>query len=129
MVEGAAADEDTASRQLGYEARQPPPPPGRRFPSPVSRGNDIPAALAAYGIGRLIDLPAGYLSAGQKRRVALARLLLAPRPIWLLDEPLIALDTAAQDLVVAHMAAHTAAPAARSSSPRTSRLRRRARCR
>ncbi len=70
---------------------------------------DVAAALAAYGIGRLVDLPAGYLSAGQKRRVALARLLLAPRPIWLLDEPLIALDAAAQDLVVAHMAAHAAA--------------------
>ena len=66
-------------------------------------------ALAAYGIARLVDLPAGYLSAGQKRRVALARLLLAHRPIWLLDEPLIALDTAAQATVVDLMAAHTAA--------------------
>jgi heme exporter protein A len=70
---------------------------------------EVAAALEAYGIARLVDLPAGYLSAGQKRRVALARLLLAPRPIWLLDEPLIALDVGAQDLVVAHMAAHAAA--------------------
>ncbi len=82
------------------------PVPGSRSASP---GMTLVEALDAYGIGRLVDLPAGYLSAGQKRRVALARLLLAPRPIWLLDEPLIALDTAAQDLVVAHMAAHTAA--------------------
>ena len=78
---------------------------GSRFASP---GMTPSEAVAAYGIGRLADLPAGYLSAGQKRRVALARLLLAPRPIWLLDEPLIALDTAAQVIVVDHMAAHTA---------------------
>ena len=64
------------------------------------------AALAAFGIARLIDLPAAYLSAGQKRRVALARLLLAPRPIWLLDEPLIALDTDAQATLTAILQAH-----------------------
>ena len=66
-------------------------------------------ALAAFGIARLIDLPAAYLSAGQKRRVALARLMLAPRRIWLLDEPLIALDTAAQATLTAIMAGHVAA--------------------
>ena len=66
-------------------------------------------ALAAFGIARLIDLPAGYLSAGQKRRVALARLLLAYRPIWLLDEPLIALDAETQETTAAVMAAHGAA--------------------
>ena len=65
-------------------------------------------ALAAFGIARLLDLPAAYLSAGQKRRVALARLLLTPRPIWLLDEPLIALDVGAQDTLTAIMAAHVA---------------------
>ena len=69
------------------------PVPGSRSASP---GMTVEDALAAFGIARLAALPAAYLSAGQKRRVALARLLLAPRPIWLLDEPLIALDTAAQ---------------------------------
>jgi len=65
-------------------------------------------ALAAFGIARLLDLPAAYLSAGQKRRVALARLLLNPRPVWLLDEPLIALDLSAQETLASIMAAHVA---------------------
>lgn len=77
--------------------------PGTRVEAPTPR-----AALARFGIERLIELPAAYLSAGQKRRVALARLLLAPRPIWLLDEPFIALDTDAQATLSATMAAHVA---------------------
>ena len=74
-------------------------------------GADVPVAdaLAAFGIARLAALPAAYLSAGQKRRVALARLLLAPRPVWLLDEPLIALDTGAQATLTSLMAAQAAA--------------------
>jgi heme exporter protein A len=53
-------------------------------------------ALEAWDIGRLRDLPGALLSAGQRRRVALARLSLQQRPIWLLDEPLIALDKRAR---------------------------------
>ena len=78
-------------------------------PSRSATALDVAGALGAFGIGRLIDLRAGYLSAGQKRRVALARLLLAPRPIWLLDEPLIALDREAQDRLTALMSDHVAA--------------------
>ena len=93
------------------DAAAAPPTMSRVAPRPPFTGEDLSVsdALSAYGIARLIDLPAGYLSAGQKRRVALARLLLAARPVWLLDEPLIALDAAAQAIVVALMAAHTAA--------------------
>jgi heme exporter protein A len=49
-------------------------------------------ALAALGLGHVIDFPARLLSAGQRRRVALARLMIAKRPLWLLDEPTTALD-------------------------------------
>ncbi len=56
-------------------------------------------ASRRLGLQTVADLPAAYLSAGQKRRAALAKLLLAPRPIWLLDEPLTALDLASQDLL------------------------------
>jgi len=64
------------------------------------------AALARVGLDHVIDFPARALSAGQKRRVALARLLVAHRPLWLLDEPTTALDAAAQAAFAAIMRAH-----------------------
>ena len=55
-------------------------------------GSPLSPALAAFGLTPLADFPAGLLSAGQKRKLALLRLFAAPRPIWLLDEPQVSLD-------------------------------------
>lgn len=66
-------------------------------------------ALEAVGLAHVGTLPVGYLSAGQRRRVALARLLVAARPLWLLDEPAAALDVNAQAMLVGLMRAHLAA--------------------
>jgi heme exporter protein A len=56
------------------------------------------AVLEQVGLTRQADLPCRYLSAGQKRRLALARLLVSQRPLWLLDEPFAALDTGNESL-------------------------------
>ena len=64
------------------------------------------AALAETGIQHLAELEAGYLSSGQLRRLALARLLVTPRPIWLLDEPSATLDSAGEALLVRLIEAH-----------------------
>jgi heme exporter protein A len=64
------------------------------------------AALTALGLPHVVDFPARVLSAGQRRRVALACLLVAERPLWLLDEPTTALDAGAQTALVEIMRAH-----------------------
>jgi len=69
---------------------------------------DIAEPLAAVGLDTLADLPAAYLSAGQRRRLSIARILVVKRPIWLLDEPTSALDAAAQDRLAEFMRAHIA---------------------
>jgi heme exporter protein A len=67
---------------------------------------DAQASLAAVGLGHAAHLPAAVLSAGQRRRLSIARLLTVQRPIWLLDEPASALDDAGQKIVVGLMKTH-----------------------
>lgn len=66
----------------------------------------VPAALETLGIAHLADLPAGILSAGQRRRVGLARLLTARRPLWLLDEPTVSLDAASVAVLAGMISRH-----------------------
>jgi len=67
---------------------------------------DIQLVAERLALSELEDIPAAYLSAGQKRRLGLARLLCAHRPLWLLDEPAVSLDQASQDILAQIVADH-----------------------
>jgi heme exporter protein A len=75
----------------------------------VAADRAVAPALAALGLEGLADLPARMLSAGQRRRLALARLPLSPATLWLLDEPTLGLDTASLGRLGALLATHRAA--------------------
>ncbi len=72
-------------------------------------GASVPEAAEMVGLGGITHLPFGYLSAGQQRRMAFAKLLVAHRPVWILDEPTAALDSRAEqtftDLIKRHLQA------------------------
>ena len=79
-----------------------------RFFGINANDDEIRAALAQFGMDHLAPFSAGLLSAGQARRLALSRLLLITRPIWLLDEPSVGLDSASQQKLAAAMTRHLA---------------------
>lgn len=76
---------------------------------PIGRGvvqDRVEAALHQFGLASLADYPAGLLSAGQKRRLGLARLAVVFRPVWLLDEPTVSLDAASSDVLAKLIQSH-----------------------
>ena len=76
------------------------------FMGQPATANTIEQRLDAFNLGHLMSYSAGLLSAGQKRRLALSRLELVSRPIWLLDEPSVGLDTASCTLLADAMRRH-----------------------
>ncbi len=79
------------------------------FWAQVFGGGEIAAALAAFDLETLADRAAQNLSAGQKRRLGLARMMVTGRPVWMFDEPTVSLDTASVGLFAAAVRAHLAA--------------------
>lgn len=75
----------------------------------MAGGGDAAAGLECFNLTKLADLPARFLSAGQRRRLNLARLAAIPAALWLLDEPAASLDTASEEALEAEITRHRAA--------------------
>ncbi|MEB2847603.1 heme ABC exporter ATP-binding protein CcmA [Rhizobiales bacterium RZME27] len=73
---------------------------------PGGHGVSVGEAAEAVGLGDIAHLPFGYLSAGQQRRMAFAKLLVAWKPVWILDEPTAALDVSAESVFTALIKTH-----------------------
>ena len=109
---GSAADRADTMHYLGHLNAMKPQltvAENLAFWSKFDDGGDWRTALEAVGLPQLAELPFAFLSAGQKRRVAIARLLVTPRPIWLIDEPTAGLDAASTERFEALLDAHLGA--------------------
>ncbi len=104
--EDALADRAAHGMRVAYVGHQDAIKPGLTAAENLGRG--FAAGLEAVGLSHLAVLPARMFSAGQKRRLALARLVLRDAPIWLLDEPTLGLDTASVTRFGLMLAAHRA---------------------
>ncbi|MBY5589893.1 heme ABC exporter ATP-binding protein CcmA [Rhizobium leguminosarum] len=78
----------------------------RTFLGDTAAALSVEDATEAVGLSGITHLPFGYLSAGQQRRIAFAKLLVAHRPVWILDEPTAALDASADRLLADLIATH-----------------------
>ncbi len=78
------------------------------FAALYSASPDFDSMLGQVGLTRQKDFPCRFLSAGQRRRLGLARLMVSARPLWLLDEPFAALDIEGQTMIADAMARHCA---------------------
>ena len=111
--EDAMADLAAHGRRVAYLGHLDAVKPGLtvaenlHFAATVS-GGSVLTALSAVGLEALAELPARMLSAGQKRRLALARLLLSAASLWLLDEPTLGLDSDSIDRFGGLLAVHRA---------------------
>ncbi|HVC61963.1 MAG TPA: heme ABC exporter ATP-binding protein CcmA [Acetobacteraceae bacterium] len=109
--ENALADLPTHAERIAYVGHLDAVKPGLTAAENLAfsarlAGGSVADALAAVGLTDLADLPARMLSAGQKRRLALARLALTRASVWLLDEPTLGLDTASIERFGALLQAH-----------------------
>ena len=78
------------------------------FWSSVFGGPSIQPALNAFNLNSLASRRAGHLSAGQKRRLGLARLMVTERPLWVLDEPTVSLDAVSVSIFISALESHLA---------------------
>jgi len=112
---GALSEPEERGKRIGWlghhDAAKPQLTPRevlRFFSELYGAREPIDGVLTAVGLAQIADLPCQYLSAGQKKRLALARLRLSGRPLWLMDEPLAALDANGKALAAAMIAEHCA---------------------